>query len=194
MIQFFSRQSFCEFCFISDDSVEIHSEQRYNRCEGSGLLDFTLLKNYEKFYATYKLLEETDYYPYTDKLQIGVVDLTRIDLATPEDQEYNIDKWAKLFKAKTWDIKMVAAKNRMIDAAATTIYQLTEDERIRQQCEAREDYLRRQRGIQKMLEEQRQQLTEKDKQLTEKDQQIAEMQKIIEELRQENKMLRADAE
>lgn len=89
---------------------------------------------------------------------------------------------------------MVAAKNRMIDDAATTIYQLTEDERIRQQCEAREDYLRRQRGIQKMLEEQRQQLTEKDKQLTEKDQQIAEMQKIIEELRQENKMLRADAE
>ncbi|MBO6208233.1 MAG: PD-(D/E)XK nuclease family transposase [Lachnospiraceae bacterium] len=153
-------------------------------------------------------MEETDYYPYTDKLQIGVVDLTRIDLATPEDQEYNIDKWAKLFKAKTWDIKMVAAKNRMIDAAATTIYQLTEDERIRQQCEAREDYLRRQRGIQKMLEEQRKQLTEKDKQLTEKDQQIAkdakqlaenakqfvEMQKIIEELRQETKMLRADAE
>ena len=127
-------------------------------------------------------------------LAVGV-DLTRIVLATSEDQEYNIDKCARLFKAKTWeDIKMVAAKNRMIDDAATTIYQLTEDERIRQQCEAREDYLRRQRGIQEMLEEQRQQLTEKDKQLTEKDQQIAEMQKIIEELRQETKMLRADAE
>ncbi len=42
---------------------------------------------------------------------------------------------------------MEAAKNRMIDDAATTIYQLTADERIRQQCEAREDYLRRQRGI-----------------------------------------------
>ena len=162
-----------------------------------GLLDFTLFKDYEKFYATYKLLEETDHYPYTDKLQIGVVDLTRIDLATPEDQEYNIDKWARLFKAKTWeDIKMVAAKNRMIDDAATTIYQLTEDERIRQQCEAREDYLRRQRGIQEMLEEQKNQLeeqknllkeqgrklTEKDQQLTEKDQQIAEQKKIIEEL------------
>ncbi|MBO6207106.1 MAG: PD-(D/E)XK nuclease family transposase, partial [Lachnospiraceae bacterium] len=115
-------------------------------------------------------------YPYTDKLQIGVVDLTRIDLATTEDQEYNIDKWARLFKAKTWeDIRMVAAKNRTIDDAATTIYQLTADERIRQQCEAREDYLRRQRGIQQMLEEQRQQLAEKD-------QKIAEQKKIIEEL------------
>ena len=123
------------------------------------------------------------------------LDLTNINLATDVDKAYNIDKWARLFKAQTWeDIKMVAAKNRMIDDAATTIYQLTEDERIRQQCEAREDYLRRQRGIQKMLEEQRQQLTEKEKQLTEKDQQIADMQKIIEELRQENKMLRADAE
>ncbi|MBO6207778.1 MAG: hypothetical protein J6O73_12675, partial [Lachnospiraceae bacterium] len=61
-----------------------------------------------KFYATYRLLEEKDHYPYTDKLQIGVVDLTRIDLATTEDQEYNIDKWARLFKAKTWeDIRMV---------------------------------------------------------------------------------------
>ena len=140
-----------------------------------GLLDFTLFKEHEKFYATYRLLEEKDHYPYTDKLQIGVVDLTRIDLATPEDQEYNIDKWARLFKAKTWeDIKMVAAKNRTIDDAATTIYQLTADERIRQQCEAREDYLRRQRGIQQMLEEQRQQLAEKDQQLTEKDQQLTE--------------------
>ena len=70
---------------------------------------------------------------------------------------------------------MVAAKNQMIDDAATTIYQLTADERIRQQCEAREDYLRRQRGIQQMLEEQRQQLAEKD-------QKIAEQKKIIEEL------------
>ena len=176
-----------------------------------GLLDFTLFKEHEKFYATYKLLEEKEHYLYTDKLQIGVVDLTRIDLATPEDQEYNIDKWARLFKAKTWeDIRMVAAKNQMIDDAATTIYQLTADERIRQQCEAREDYLRRQRGIQQMLEEQKnqleeqksqleaqgRQLTEKDQQLTEKDQQlteqkqqltekeqqIAEQRKIIEEL------------
>ncbi|MBR3103605.1 MAG: hypothetical protein IKH46_07255 [Lachnospiraceae bacterium] len=46
-------------------------------------------------------MEEKKHYPYTDKLQIGVVDLTRIDLATPEDQGYNIDKWARLFKAKT---------------------------------------------------------------------------------------------
>ncbi len=159
-----------------------------------GLLDFTLFKEHEKFYATYRLLEEKDHYPYTDKLQIGVMDLTRIDLATTEDQEYNIDKWARLFKAKTWeDIKMVAAKNRMIDDAATTIYQLTADERIRQQCEAREDYLRRQRGIQQMLEEQRQQLAEQEQQLTEKDRQLTEQKQQLtamkSELEEANKRL-----
>ena len=79
---------------------------------------------------------------------------------------------------------MVAAKNRMIDDAATTIYQLTADERIRQQCEAREDYLRRQRGIQEMLEEQRQQLAEKDQQLTEKDQQLTEKDQQLTEQKQ----------
>ena len=80
---------------------------------------------------------------------------------------------------------MVAAKNRMIDDVATTIYQLTEDERIRQQCEAREDYMRRQRGIQQLLEEQRQQLAEKDRQLAEMDKQIAELDQQIAELKQQ---------
>ncbi len=80
---------------------------------------------------------------------------------------------------------MAAAKNRMIDDAATPIYQLTEEERIRQQCEAREDYMRRQRGIQQLLEEQRQQLAEKDRQLAEMDQQIAELKQQIAELKQQ---------
>ncbi|MBR1472276.1 MAG: Rpn family recombination-promoting nuclease/putative transposase [Lachnospiraceae bacterium] len=147
-----------------------------------GLLDFTLFKKHVKFYATYKLLEEKDHYLYTDKLQIGVVDLTRIDLATPEDQEYNIDKWARLFKAKTWeDIKMVAVKDQVIGDAATTIYQLTADERIRQQCEAREDYLRRQRGMQNIMEQQRNQLEQQRKQLEEQRQQLSAMRSDLQE-------------
>ena len=80
---------------------------------------------------------------------------------------------------------MVAAKNRMIDDAATTIYQLTADERIRQQCEAREDYLRRQRGIQKILERQRQQLAEQKQQLTEQKQQLTEKDQQLMEQKQQ---------
>ena len=126
-------------------------------------------------------------------------------LATKMDKAYNIDKWARLFKAQTWEeIKMLAEKNPSITEAAATIYQISEDERIRQQCEAREDYLRRQRGIQRKLEkldnlekalaEKDNQLVEKDKELAEnrkelaeKDNQLAEKDKLIEELRRQIK-------
>ena len=40
---------------------------------------------------------------------------------------------------------MLAAQNEYIKEASTTIYQLSQEEAIRQQCEAREDYYRRQR-------------------------------------------------
>lgn len=50
-------------------------------------------------------------------------------------------------------IRMLAQKNEHINDASNTIYQLTQDEKIRMQCEAREDYYRTQRGWQDMLEE-----------------------------------------
>ena len=50
---------------------------------------------------------------------------------------------------------MLAKKNEYIDEAANTIHQLTQEEKIRMQCEAREDYYRTQLGWQWMLAEQR---------------------------------------
>ncbi len=111
-------------------------------------LDYTLFPEHPSFYSTYKLMDTIDHFLYTDKLSIGVVDLTRVDLATNEDRRYTIDVWAKLFKSTTWEeIVMLARQDPHIQEAAATAYRLTEDERIRQQCEAREDYYRRQRGI-----------------------------------------------
>ncbi len=48
---------------------------------------------------------------------------------------------------------MLAQNNENIKEASTTVYQLTQEERIRMECEAREDYYRTQRGIQKKLEQ-----------------------------------------
>ena len=42
---------------------------------------------------------------------------------------------------------MLAQNNEYIRQASETIYQLSQEEAIRQQCEAREDYYRRQKGI-----------------------------------------------
>lgn len=128
-----------------------------------GFLDFTLFKDHPRFYSTYRLTEAREHYAFTNKLSIGIVDLTCIALATPEDKRYNIDAWAKLFKARTWeDIKMLAAQDVNISEAAATLYQLSADERIQQECEAREDYWKRQSGMEDLIAEQAKALAEKD--------------------------------
>lgn len=99
--------------------------------------------------------------------------------------------WASLFKATTWEeINMLAKENEYIDEAANTIYQLTQEEKIRMQCEAREDYYRTQLGWQRMLAERDALLDEKDillgkkdAMLDEKDALLAEKDAIIRELR-----------
>lgn len=48
---------------------------------------------------------------------------------------------------------MLAHDNEIFKEAAATVYQLTKEERIRMECEAREDFYRTQRGIQDMLDE-----------------------------------------
>lgn len=161
------------------------------------LLHFTKSSNGQRvfpdhptFYSTYKLMDNKDHYVYTDKFSIDVVDLTKINLATKEDRLYNIDKWAQLFKATTWeDIKMLAAQDVYISKAGETYYEITADEHERQLAEAREDVLRRERATKrreekllKELAEVTQNLESASKELdvtrlamTEKDQRIAEL-------------------
>ena len=97
----------------------------------------------------------------------NVVYYTQIDLSTENDRACQLDCWAKFFKATTWEeIHMLAHDNEVLTEAATTIYQLTQEERIRMECEAREDYYRTQLGWQNMLSSQADQIevlaTEKD--------------------------------
>ena len=117
------------------------------------LLDFTLFPDNPEFYATYQLLNVKNYIKYSDKLCLHVLDLNRTDLATEEDKQYQIDYWAALFKTTTWEeLRMLAKKNDAIAEAIETVYKLSEDEMIRLQCEAREDYYRCQRDIQLQME------------------------------------------
>ena len=117
------------------------------------LLDFTLFPDNPEFYATYQLLNVKNYIKYSDKLCLHVLDLNRTDIATEEDKQYHIDYWAALFKTTTWEeLRMLAKKNDAIADAIETVYMLSEDEMIRLQCEAREDYYRCQRDIQLQME------------------------------------------
>jgi len=72
-----------------------------------------------------------------------MVDLKHLELATKEDREWQIDYWASLFKAATWEeMKMLAKQSAILADAVETIYELTADEAIREQCTAREKHVR----------------------------------------------------
>lgn len=116
-------------------------------------LDFTLFEEYPEFYATYMLMNVKNHSIYSDKLRLSVVELNQMELATEEDKAFQIDYWAALFKAKTWeDIKMLAEKNEYLNEASETIYQLSAEEQIREQCRAREEYYRIERTMQHQME------------------------------------------
>ena len=118
-----------------------------------GLLDFTLFPDHPEFYSTYQFMNAKNHTVYSDKLQLSVLNLTRKDLATESDKGCHLHHWASFFKAATWEeLKMLANQDEFIREASETVYQLSQEELVRLQCEAREDYYRRQRTIQHELE------------------------------------------
>ena len=154
------------------------------------LLDYTLFPEHPEFYSTYQFLNVKNHTLYSDKWRISVLDLSRIDLATEEDRQYQLDYWAALFKAKTWEeLQMLAQNNHYFKEASETVYELTQEERIRQQCLAREDYNRTMKGIENNLAAQKHEistlkkdLADANQQLSEKTQQLSEYQQHIQAL------------
>ena len=73
------------------------------------------------------------------KFALRVLDLTQLEKVSEEEKEPDLYDWAKLFQSKSWEeITMLAEKNEAIREAAATITKLNADERIKMQCEARE--------------------------------------------------------
>ena len=165
-------------------------------------IDFELFPETREFYATYMMTNIKNHRIYTDKFKLSVIQLNHTELATDEDCLYEIDKRAALFKAKTWEeLKSMAVSNQYMEAAANTIFELSSDEFVREQCRARDEYnayVKHQQQIiaekdkalsdtkeqldstkeqldsaKEQLDSAKEQLNEKDKQLVEKDKLIA---------------------
>ena len=107
-----------------------------------GIIDFTLFENNPEFYAEYLLMSRNTGKIYTDKISMRVLDLSKIENA--REGEEKLVKWAKIFRAKTMaELETLAAEEEVLKSMVAHIRELSEEEKIRQQCEAREDYERR---------------------------------------------------
>lgn len=101
-----------------------------------GFVNFTASPTDPQFYSTYKLLDTKKHRVYSDKLVINVVDLTQIDLATEEDKTYQIDRWAKIFKAKTWEeLRMLTKDNEYMEEVTKTLFNCNMDPKVCKQCQ-----------------------------------------------------------
>ena len=148
-----------------------------------GFLNFTPFSDSPEFYATYKLLNTKNHRVYSDKFVLAVVDLKCIELATEEDKACQIDHWARLFTAMTWEeLRMITENNTYLESASQTMYELSGDELVQRQCRARRDYYKQINTYNKNMQELKQELDVCNKKLEEQDVTIAQQDKTIEEL------------
>ena len=146
-----------------------------------GILDFEVFKGDTEFFATYHLANDITHKIYSDNFRLSVLQLNQIKHATPEDVACKRVLWAKFFKATSWEeICMLAEQDPIIAEAAKTIYRVTEDERVRNHCDAREMGERTHRTLVKQLAEQEQQLNVKNKQLDAQSKQLDAQNKQLE--------------
>lgn len=146
-------------------------------------LDFTLFPNKPEFCATYKMLNEKNQHEYTSKFMLKVVELNHVELADDEDKKYEIDRWARLFKSKTWeDLKMCAENNSAMNAAVNDMFKFNSDFLVREQCEAREAYYAGEAYKKQKMEALEREVAEKDEQLAEMTSIIENLQKQVEQL------------
>ena len=160
-----------------------------------GFLDFTPFPEYPEFYATYKLLNVKNHHLYSDKFALGVVDLSHIELATDEDKAYGIDRWARLFKATTWEgLKMTAKDDAAMVEASESLYMYNADRLAQMRAQARREYIIHEQAVARREAEQAAKieeltanyeaaLAEKQAAITEKQNAIAEKQAALAEIK-----------
>ena len=146
-----------------------------------GFLDFTLFREYPEFHATYMLLNIKNHNIYSSKFMLKVIELNHIELATEEDKEFGIDRFARIFKAKTWEeLRMCAENEETLTKIAKVIYDYNSDFAIRDQCEAREAYYAREKYRKQKMAEYEAEIAADKKQLAAKDEEIARLKALLE--------------
>ena len=154
-----------------------------------GILNFSPFDGEPIFYSRNVLMDMNKHRIYSDKFQVNVLELKQIELATEEDKKWNLDFWAKLFKARTWEeLKMIAKDNEYFTEASNTLCDLYADFNVRERCRDREDYELEQKYLHdtieqmtKVHEQDQMEIRQKDILLEKKDAMIEQLRRELEE-------------
>ncbi|SDD98008.1 Rpn family recombination-promoting nuclease/putative transposase [Peptococcus niger] len=78
------------------------------------ILDYPFDKEEPEFFSEYELRNKKTGKSYTDRFRISIMDLTKINLSTEEDNLSGRRIWAELFRAKSWEeLDKLAQENEL---------------------------------------------------------------------------------
>ena len=151
-----------------------------------GILNFSPFEDEPIFYSRNVLMDMNKHRIYSDKFQVNVLELKQIELATEEDKKWNLDFWAKLFKAGTWEeLRMIAKDNEYFTEASNTLCDLYADFNVRERCRDREDYELEQKYLHDTIEQRGIEIEQLTKMHEQDQMEIRQKDAIIEQLRRE---------
>ena len=186
-----NNRSLSYLCAIFDNLEKGADYSKIKPSYHIGILNFTPFPKHPEFYATNKIMNIKKHYIYNDNFTLNVLDLTQIHLANEEDKAYNLDYWAKLFKASTWeDFNMLAKKDKVFGEMGEAVFKLNQDKRARYICEMREagrrttlTYTNEIARLKKSDQRKTKALAKKDVIIAEKDSALAEKDSVIASLK-----------
>ena len=103
-----------------------------------------LFPEHPEFYAKFTLYNRKMCYTYGDLLEVHILTLDNMRLATEEDTASGLVKWTKIFKASTWtELKELGRQNpgdRSIEEVTEAMQKVNADVNMRTIMEARKKY------------------------------------------------------
>ncbi len=100
-----------------------------------------------EFYSGYELLNIKNHESYSSLLRLNVLYLDQTELATAEDSDSGLLKWARLFKATTWEeLNTIASGNHFMEEVADCMYAANIIDQEKTLLEAHQRFLDQKRG------------------------------------------------
>ena len=101
------------------------------------IMDYTLFPDHKVFFDQY-MPRNKDGYPFTDKIQFYVMDLTAMDQATVEQRAQGLTEWGRAFKAESWE-EVKEIDNPEVKEAAKTMEMIMSNPTQREWIRMRRD-------------------------------------------------------
>lgn len=106
-----------------------------------GILPRPPFPGVDEFYSEYLMVNPKNLHIFTRNFSLRMLCLNQLENVPEEARSSGLYLWAKMFSATTWEeIQMLALNSEIFKDTAATMYQLSAEEKIRLQCEARERY------------------------------------------------------